>query len=343
MDSGAPPWHVLPVPRVSILLPAYQAEATLPACLRSLLRQTESRWECVLVDDGSTDGTLAVARAVGDPRVRVVTQPHAGLVGALTAGLAECRAPIVARMDADDVMHRDRLAAQLEALDRTPALAAVGAWVRVFPRRAMTDGMRAYEGWLNGIDSPARVRAEAFVESPIVHPTLMIRRDVLAALGYRDAGWPEDYDLVLRLLAAGHAIDVVPRRLLGWRDGPSRLTRSHPIYDLERITACKAAFLADGLLAGRDRYVLWGHGGTGRALRRALAAHGKRPSHVVELHPGRLGNRIDGAPVVRPEALVSLPRAPVVASVAGEAARTEIRAFLDAFGYAETIDYVCAA
>ena len=330
-------------PRVSVLLPAYQAEATLPACLRSLVRQTEPRWECVLVDDGSTDATLAIARATGDPRVRVVTQPHAGLVAALTTGLAECRAPVVARMDADDVMHRDRLAAQLDALDRAPGLAAVGSWVRVFPRRAMTDGMRAYEGWLNAIDTPERVRAEAFVESPIVHPTLAIRRDVLRAVGYRDAGWPEDYDLVLRLLAAGHTLAVVPRRLLAWRDGPHRLTRSHSTYDLERITACKAAFLADGFLAGRERYVLWGHGGTGRALRRALAAHGKRPSHVVELHPGRVGNRIDGAPVVRPDALASLPRAPVLASVAGEAARTEIRAFLDALGYRETIDYVCTA
>jgi glycosyltransferase involved in cell wall biosynthesis len=318
---------------------------TLPACLRSLARQTEPEWECVLVDDGSTDGTLAVARAAAgrDPRIRVIAQPHTGLVGALTTGLDACQAPIVARMDADDLMHRERLAAQLAALAQTSDLIGVGTWVRVFPRRTMTDGMRAYEGWLNGIDTPTRVRAEAFVESPIVHPTLTIRRDVLAAMGYRDAGWPEDYDLMLRLLAAGHAIGVVPRRLLAWRDGPARLTRAHPTYGLDRITACKAAFLAGGLLAASDRYVLWGHGGTGRALRRALAAHGKRPSHVVELHPGRIGNRIDGAPVIRPEALATLPRGPLVASVAGEAARTEIRALLDRLGYRETRDYVCAA
>jgi hypothetical protein len=118
---------------------------------------------------------------------------------------------------------------------------------------------------------------------------------------YRDAGWPEDYDLVLRLLAAGHRIGMVPRRLLAWRDSSERLTRRHPAYAQERIVACKAAFLADGFLAGRDDYVLWGHGGTGRALRRALAAHGKRPALVVEVHPGRIGNRIANAPVVAPE------------------------------------------
>jgi len=89
--------------------------------------------------------------------------------------------------------------------------------------------------------------------------------------------------------------------------------------------------------------VLWGHGGTGRAIRRALAAHGKRPSHVVEVHPGRVGNRIDDAPVVGPDALATLPRTPLVASVAGPAARAEIRAFLARLGYRETHDYVCAA
>jgi len=189
---------VLSVPVVSVLLPAHDAAATLPACLRSVRRQTETRWECVLVDDGSRDATRAIAEAVArdDPRIRVLSIPHGGIVGALGAGLACCAAPIVARMDADDVMHRDRLAAQLAALDATPTLAAVGCHVRFFPRRGMTDGLREYERWLRSIDSAARVQADAFVECPVAHPTLTIRRNVLAALGYRDTGWPEDYDLV---------------------------------------------------------------------------------------------------------------------------------------------------
>jgi glycosyltransferase involved in cell wall biosynthesis len=329
-------------PLLTVLLPAFDAEPTLGVCLSSLLRQTEPRWRCVLVDDGSRDDTLAVARAVAarDPRLEVVATPHRGLVAALATGLGRCVTPFVARMDADDVMHPERLAAQLAALMASPTLAAVGCHVRLFPR---THGMRAYERWLNAIDSPARVRAEAFVECPIAHPTLMVRTPVLRALGYRDAGWPEDYDLVLRLLAAGHEVGVVPRPLLAWRDRPARLSRTHPRYALARFTACKAAFLAAGFLARTDRYILWGHGGTGRALRRALAAHGKRPSHVVEVHPGRLGQRIHGAEVVGVDALPTLARRPVVVSVAGEGPRREIRAFMGRFGFHETRDFVCAA
>ncbi len=328
-----------------MLLPARDAAATLPACLASVRRQSETRFECVVVDDGSRDATRARARAVAacDPRFRVIAQPARGLVPALQAGLARCRGRYVARMDADDVMHRRRLELQAAALEAAPRLAGVGCHVRVFPRRELRDGLRDYERWLRGIDSPRRVREEAFVECPLPHPTWMLRRDVLATVGYRDAGWPEDYDLLLRLLQRGGELGVVPRRLLAWRDRPERLWRTSGAYSPLRFLACKAAFLAQGLLARDERYVLWGYGETGKALRRALLAHGKRPAWIVELHPGRLGEHIHGAPVVRPERLPGLPRHPIVAAVAGSFARGEIRGMLARLGFRELVDFVCAA
>ena len=331
--------------RVSILLPAYNAERTLPATLRSILRQTEPSWECVIVDDGSSDATVACARtfAQRDARFVVVSVPHGGLVAALNTGIEHCRAAIVARMDADDLMRRRRLEAQLQLLDAEPRLVAAGCHVRLFPRAPLRDGLRAYERWLNSIDSARRVGEEAFVECPIVHPTLMIRRDVLAELRYRDCGWPEDYDLILRLITRGDDVGVVPQRLLCWRNSPHRLTWSGEQYGLDRLTACKAAFLAARFLAGTDTYILWGFGDTGRALRRALQQHGKQPSHVVEVHPGRLGNVIHGAPVVGYEQLPQLPRRPLVVSVAGEGPRRQIREALAAMGFRETQHFVCAA
>ena len=90
-------------PLVSVLLPARDAQATLAACLASLARQTETRWECVVVDDASRDATGALATRFGqqDPRVRVVTGRGRGLVAALQLGLAHCRAPLIARMDVE--------------------------------------------------------------------------------------------------------------------------------------------------------------------------------------------------------------------------------------------------
>lgn len=331
--------------RAAILMPARNAAGTIAAALRSVQRQTLRDFECIVVDDGSIDGTASIAGAYAreDARIRVVRTGAAGLVPALDRGLRECGAPIVVRMDADDLMRRDRLVRVVGALEVTPRLIAVGSHVRLTPRAGLTPRRRDYERWLNGMRDAGDVRRERFIECPVAHPTLAVRTDVLRRVGYREVDWPEDYDLVLRLLAAGREIGVVPRRLLAWRDGPRRLTRTHGSYGQERIVACKAHHLAAGFLATTDRYVLWGYGGTGRALRRALALHGRHPSHVVELHAGRLGNRIHGAPVVPPEALDDLPRGGLVASVAGAAARGEIRAFLAARGWIETRDFVCAA
>ena len=109
------------------------------------------------------------------------------------------------------------------------------------------------------------------------------------------------------------------------------------------FTACKAAFLAASFLKGTRTYILWGYGDTGKTLRRALLAHGKVPSHIVEIHPGRLGNRIHNAPVIPPEDLVRVPRGRVVVSVAGVQARHEIRQVMAHLGFVELHDFVCAA
>jgi len=332
-------------PEISVLLPAFNAERTLGVALRSVQRQTEARWECLVVDDGSLDATLEVAQAAArvDPRFRVLSRPHQGLVATLQAGLAACRAPLIARFDADDMMSRRRLELQHRALSHAPELAAVGCHVRLFPRAPLRDGRLCYESWLGSISTPADVQREAFIECPIAHPTLMIRRDVLTHLGYRELGWPEDYDLVLRLLAEGYRLAVVPERLLHWRDGAARLSRTSDHYSIPAFLQCKAEFLARGFLAETERYLLWGYGDTGKALSLALAQRGKQPASIIELHPRRLGQLIRGVRVVAPSALPSLPRLPLVVSVAGLAPRTEIRAALAEMGFRELRDYVCAA
>lgn len=331
-------------PRISILLPARDAARTIGSCLESIARQTEPSWECIVVDDGSRDATGAVARARAacDPRFRVVPVPPRGLVAALNEGLAQCRAPLIARMDADDLMRRGRLAAQAAELDRDASLAAVGSHVRLFPRGRLSPRMAEYEAWLNGMRTADDVARDAFVECPVAHPTLMMRR-TLAALAYADRGWPEDYDLLLRALAAGMRVGVVPRRLVAWRDGSGRLSRTDARYGLDRFTECKAHYLAAGFLAGAREYVLWGYGRTGRALRRALALRGKAPSHIVEVKASRLGQRIHGAPVIPHGALATVRGRRILVSVARAAPRDEIRAVLNAAGFVEGADYLCTA
>ena len=294
------------------------------------------------MDDGSTDATRRIAEdaARRDGRFRVVTA-GGGLIAALNEGIRHCRAPFVARMDADDLMHRERLAAQVQALARAPALGGVGCHVRLFPRARLSPRLREYERWLNSLQSADEVERDAFVECPLAHPSLLLRRELLAS-GYLDRGWPEDYDLVLRTLAAGWRLGLVPRRLLSWRDSPQRASRMDRRYAVERFTACKAHFLAASFLK-HDTYVLWGYGNTGRLLRRALARLGKTPSHIVEVKRTRVGQRIHGADVVPPEQVPLRRGRPLGVSVARGGPRAEIRSALTGFGFVEIRDYICAA
>src|SRR6478609_975489 len=326
-------------------MPAYDAARTISSALRSVQRQSESNWECVVVDDGSSDDTrqIATAFALADERVRIVPCEHRGIVTALQTGLARCRAPLIARFDADDLMSRRRLEFQRAALEQSPDLVAVGCHVRLFPRATLRERRLRYESWLASMCTPEHVERDAFVECPVAHPSLLIRRGALLEFGYRDRGWPEDYDLVLRLLQSGRRIGVVPQRLLHWRDGASRLSRTSDNYSIPAFVECKAEFLASGFLARSERYLLWGFGDTGKALSNALVRRGKHPEAIIELHPGRIGQLIRGVPVVTPRELPNLSALPLIVSVAGIGPRTEIRQALSQMGFSELRDYVCAA
>jgi len=339
--------YVRRVTLVSVLLPTYNAQASLPKTLESLCRQTFTDWECVLCDDGSSDDTLAVARAfaASDARFAILELAHAGLVATLNAGLQRCCAPYVARLDADDLCHRQRLALQFAYLDSHPEFAGVGCGVRMFPRARLSPYRRDYETWLNALETESDITRDRFVECPLAHPTWFFRREVMLDWGYRDMGWPEDYDLLLRLLSGGHRLSTVPTRLLGWRDSPSRLSRTDRAYDIESFTRCRAHFLASNWLGPSTHYGLWGYGSTGRSLARALTSHAKHPAFIVELHPGRIGQRILGVPVVAPSDLGSVRSLgeKCIVCVAGLEQRREVRRLATSLGLVEDLDFVCAA
>src|SRR5262249_206424 len=121
-------------PRVSVLLPVRDEEPFLAECLESLSAQTLSDFEVIAMDDGSTDGTLAIleAHARADSRFLVLQQEQAGMVAASEHARAEARAPLVARMDADDVALPERLELQVAAIEQE-GLDAVGGRVEYFP------------------------------------------------------------------------------------------------------------------------------------------------------------------------------------------------------------------
>lgn len=266
------------MPRISILLPVRNAERWLGRTLTSLARQRFRDFEVIAVDDGSTDRSasrLERAAAAGVLRMRVIHTPPLGLPAALNTALAHASAPIVARQDADDLSHRDRLAAQLEALDAGADRDVVGCRVVLFPARAVTDGMRRWQEWHNALLTHEDIHRERFVDSPLAHGGALIRRAWLERVGgWRERGWAEDLDLWLRLFAAGARFAKLPRALYAWRQHPGSATRTDPRYARARFVALKAEFLVRELPAGIRHVDLVAVGRTLATWREALAAHG---------------------------------------------------------------------
>jgi len=197
---------------------ACDAEAYVATAARSVLRQTLPALELIAVDDGSTDPTPAILRrlAAGDERLHLVERRRNDdpLAAALNAGLRRARAPLVARMDADDVCHPERLARQVAFLDAHPQVVALGAGVLIIdpdgaPLRKSRPALRhddIEEQLLNGHGNALR------------HPTALMRRAALETVGGYSEARPtsEDVHLFLRLAEEGRLANV-PEALLAYR------------------------------------------------------------------------------------------------------------------------------
>jgi hypothetical protein len=250
-------------------------------------------------------------------------------------------------MDADDTCHHERLSRQLSLLDEAPQVALVSCLVRCFPAARVAGGMRRYEAWLNSLVEPADIAREIFVESPLCHPSVVMRRAAYElAGGYRESDYPEDYDLWLRFHRERLVMAKVPEVLFYWRERGDRLTRTDPRYGKDRFAALKLAYLLDGPLAGRTELTIWGAGPTGRGWRRRLVEAGLRIAAFIDIDPRKIGRaRRDRIPVLSPKDSDrrGIPGGYMVVAVGAPGARGEIRDFLARRGFADPADFLFLA
>jgi glycosyltransferase involved in cell wall biosynthesis len=212
---------------ISIIVPAYNAERFIARTLRSALGQTYVTLEMIVIDDGSTDSTGAVARAFAqsDERVRVISVPNGGVAKARNIGLSEAAGELVAFLDADDVWHPTKLERQVAALDEMKDAAAAYTLSRdidVDDRVLWSSRRAAFNGY-------------AFARHLYIRPigngsTLLVRRERALAVGGFEPSWAargiggcEDLDFELKL-AARYPLAAVPLYLVGYRRYPGNMS-----------------------------------------------------------------------------------------------------------------------
>lgn len=218
--------HVSSTPRVSVLMPAYNAAPFLHQAVESILTQTFTDFEFIIIDDGSTDATPTILAEYTDPRIRVVRKArNEGLVSALNLGIEMARGKYLARMDADDISLPERFERQIAALDHLPDIAILGT------KAIRIDTSGQFIEHMVSVTKPSAIRRrlEAGV-APIVHPSVMMRTQFVRELGGYRMGFPQAQDRDLWLRAVGRAqICNLNEVLLLHRTNPDGVRLSHVI------------------------------------------------------------------------------------------------------------------
>lgn len=214
-------------PRVSVAMSVYNNAPHLALAIESVLAQTMGDFEFLIVNDGSTDGSAEIIDrfAAADSRVRPIHQPNAGLIASLNRMVDEARAPLIARMDGDDICLPERFARQVAFLDSHPDFGVVGTWTHGIdedgsPTPDIDDHPTSYEGFLAAME-----------KGPLLcHPSVMMRRDVVRAVGGYHAAFKhcEDYDLWLRL-AEHTKLCSLPERLIRYRHSEGQVSSRHAV------------------------------------------------------------------------------------------------------------------
>lgn len=233
------------VPEVSVILPYYNAEYTLARAVESILNQTFSDFELLLVDNNSTDKSPLIAEKyfMNDKRVRLLKEPNQGIANAMNCGLQNAKGKFFARMDADDVSMPERLEKQVLFLIENPESEFIGSMVKHISHNQNTAGFARFVDWSNSFHSAKKIEINRFVEIPVVNPTIFFRREIYEKFGGCLHGdFPEDYEMQLRYLEAGVKMAKVNEPLLDWYDYSTRLTRNDTRYSTEAFFRVKAKY-----------------------------------------------------------------------------------------------------
>lgn len=274
---------------VSVLLPFLNAAPWLDECLRSIQAQTLKDWECLLVDDGSSDQSLEIAQGYVDTDSRFRLLQHVkgapDLIAAQKRAIQAAQGQYVTRMDADDRMHPFKLEALLQGQLKGPGLSA--GQVEFFGDN-IGPGTLNYQNWLNARIEKGDFLDHLFKECPVANPCWLLERTTAAEM-FENLEYPEDYHFIFKLVQRGIPIISCTEAKHFWREHSERLSKTE-LYSTERFTQLK--WKAFEQLVSPQRLWLMGHGKKAKYLRSLIpdqalcawlterpAAHGNRLGH----------------------------------------------------------------
>jgi len=326
---------------ISILIPVKNAAPFLSECLMSILGQTESSWEAIFVDDHSSDASLSILQTVAKrfPQIKVYSSENQGIVPALQVAYKHSKGEMITRMDADDVMPRDKLELLKNHLNSLgPGHVATGK-VRYFSKEKLGDGYIRYQNWLNDLAENNTHYQDLYKECVVPSAGFMIYRSDLDKIGAFDRPiYPEDYDLVFRFYQHGLQISAVKEVIHLWRDHSSRTSRNVAIYSGHFFDLKLPYFLALTYDSNKQ-LLLFGAGKKGKLLAQKLIDR-QIPFHWLTNNPKKIGKDIYGKILLSEKDILLQPQAyqAIIVISAPEDVK-EMNEYLSSTDMVKAVDY----
>lgn len=260
--------------RISILTPYRNAEKYLAETARSVLSQSYTDWEWILVNDHSTENELQVLQEFrDDPRIVLLENEGKGIVDALCLAFAHATGEFITRMDADDVMPAFKLERFLSFLEREQVRIVTGK-VKYFSADSISPGYRAYEDWLNDRLDKQDFYEQIYRECTLASGNWMMRKkDLEACGGFTALNYPEDYDLLFRWYKAGFGIKGLNEVTHWWRDHAWRTSKTSENYQQKAFFDLKITWFIDLDWDPKQPLILNGTGQKGRLTAKVLIEH----------------------------------------------------------------------
>lgn len=240
---------------ISVILPAYNAQETIGEAIQSIINQTYTDWELLVINDGSTDNTKAVILSFTDPRIKYFeNEGNKKLIYTLNRGLELANGKYIARMDADDIAEPERYSLQLAYMESHPECIVCGTYATTFGKKMRNRLLKWHE-------TDEDIRNNYLLLSPVIHPTAFIRNDVLKRSGVKyDASYPdaEDYKFWLDLMDYGKFHNI-PESLLNYRISPTQVTQDNNIVQIESTKRARNIFLEKYL--SKETFIIYKENG----------------------------------------------------------------------------------
>ncbi len=328
-------------PLVTILTPFKNTEAFLPACLDSILLQTYTNWELILIDDHSTDTSLSIAKifASKDIRIKVYKNKGKGIIDALQLGYSKASGAYLTRMDSDDIMTADKLDVLVHNLMKHGRGHIAIGQVSYFSESGINPGYKNYEQWINSLTANGTNFSEIYKECVIPSPCWMIHRDDFeAAGGFNASTYPEDYDLTFRLYKKGFKTIACNKIIHLWRDYSYRSSRTQANYSQLSLLKIRITYFLKLDYKPERPLVIWGAGNKGKFIAKRLVQE-KIPFYWICDNPKKINKSIYGVVLQHFNTLASIKNPQSIVAVANPKAQQEINAYFKAKKLVSMQDY----